>query len=164
MGTGQHIFILAEKGGRAVAEGNGTEASALLAGQAGQEAMQMIQRVQRLQRLMGTEKAPLGKPKGEAGGGMDRSRKENIISAAIPFLDREYQRDLYVVVRLMEMQRVLGGGLLEARERQEEPAALRQRKLLRAVQTYLPAGEQEQLRRLLQYLDMKELLKGEENR
>ena len=142
-------------------ERNGTEPSALWAGQTGQEAMQMIQRVQRLQRLMGAEKSPLEKPRREEGEGIDRSMRENIISAAIPFLDREYQRNLYVVVRLMEMRRVLGSSLLEARERQDEPAALRQRKLLRAVQTYLPAGEQEQLGRLLQYLDMKELLKGE---
>ena len=53
-----------------------------------------------------------------------------MISAAIPFLNREYQKELYLVVRLMELRRVMGSELLETRERQEEPLRLRQKKLL----------------------------------
>lgn len=47
-----------------------------------------------------------------------------MISAAIPFLNREYQKELYLVVRLMELRRVMGSELLETRERQEEPLRL----------------------------------------
>ena len=49
-------------------------------------------------------------------------------------MNREYQKELYLVVRLMELRRVMGGELLETRERQEEPLRLRQRKLLQAVE------------------------------
>lgn len=84
--------------------------------------------------------------------------RENMISAAIPFLNREYQKELYLVVRLMELRRVMGGELLETRERQEEPLRLRQRKLLQAVEKYVSQQERGQVRLLLKMMDMKEIL------
>ena len=87
-----------------------------------------------------------------------------MLSAAIPFLDREYQRGLYVFVRLMEMKRVLGGGLLEARERQEELPALRRQKMLGAVQPYLSEREQRQLENILKMMAMREIMGREEGK
>lgn len=151
-----------------MAEKNQMEMLSALMGEQGQDAMAMLQRVQRLQKLMGPgpmkkEPAPKTLPgeKKEENDIFARSRNENMISAAIPFLNREYQRDLYIVVRLMEMRRVLGGGLLEARERQEEPSHLRQRKLLQAVQEYLPAEERNQMQTILRMMDMKEIMERE---
>lgn len=146
-----------------MAEKNGMEMLSALMGEQGQDALKMMQRVQRLQRLMGPAATPAASPveKKEEVELFARNRKENMITAAIPFLNREYQRDLYIVVRLMEMQRVLGGGLLETRERQEEPPHLRQRKMLRAIQKYLPTEEQNQMQTILKFMDMKEIMERE---
>lgn len=137
-----------------------TEMLSALMGEGGQDAMKMLKRMQRLQRLMGTppkEKLPETQKEGFSG-----SQREKMIFAAIPFLNREYQKELYLVVRLMELRRVLGGELLEARERQQEPPRLRQKKLLQAVGEYVSAQERGQLQRLVRMMDMKELLEGEE--
>ncbi len=147
-----------------MAEKNGMEMLSALMGEQGQDALKMMQRVQRLQRLMGPVVSKTSTPpvdKKEEGELFVRNRNENMITAAIPFLNREYQRDLYIVVRLMEMQRVLSGGLLEARERQEEPFRLRQRKMLRAIQEYLPAEERNQMQTILRMMDMKEIMERE---
>lgn len=144
-----------------MAEQKQMEMLSALMGEDGQEAARMLQRMQRLQRLMTTPKeTPKALPPEtqENADVFSRSRRENMISAAIPFLNREYQKDLYLVVRLMELRRVLGGELLETRERQEEPPRLRQKKLLQAVEKYVPPQERGQLQMLLKMMDMKDIL------
>ena len=144
-----------------MAEKNQMEMLSALMGEQGQDALKMMQRMQRLQRLMGTPAAKESTPPTEKKEEVElfaRSRNENMITAAIPFLNREYQRDLYIIVRLMEMKRVLSGGLLEARERQEEPTRLRQRKMLRAIGQYLPVEEKNQMETILKMMDMKEIM------
>lgn len=98
--------------------------SALMgAGEQGKDALQMMERMERLKRLIGPKPAEPGVslPKEpEEGELFSRSRQEKMISAAIPFLNREYQKEIYIMVRLMEMKRVLREGSLQARERQEE--------------------------------------------
>lgn len=143
-----------------MAEKNGMEMLSAWMGEQGQDAMKLMGRLERLKRLMGSETTPSVPPK-EGADLFRRSQKEAMITAAIPFLDREYQRDLYIVVRLMEMRRVLEGDLLEARERQAEPPRLRQKKLLQAVQGYLPAAEKNRMQTLLKMMDMQELLERE---
>ena len=125
----------------------------------GIDAAKMLLRMQRLQRLLGApqDTALPPAPQEEADVFL-RSRRENMISAAIPFLNREYQKELYLVVRLMELRRVMGSELLETRERQEEPLRLRQKKLLQAVEKYVSQQERGQVRLLLKMMDMKEIL------
>ena len=124
------------------------------------EAMQLLQRMERLKRLMGT---PMQKPPAEVEQPelFCRNRQEEMLSAAIPFLDREYQKEMYVLVRLMEMQRVLQDSRIEVREKQEQPA-VRRRKLLGVLQSYLPQGERQQMETLLKMMDMKQILGREE--
>ena len=148
-----------------MAEQNGMEMLSGLLGEQGKDALALLQRMERLKRLMGTPKLPeqpvLAAQKQEGGDLFACSRNENMIYAAIPFLNREYQRDLYIMVRLMEMRRVLNSGGLEARERQEEPPHLRRRKMLQAVQTYLPQEERDQLQNILKMMDMREIMERE---
>lgn len=154
-------------------EKTGGDAGRLLSemmGEQGQDALRMLERAERLKRLMGNGNAgerqesasappvPLPEKREALFGG---SVSENMITAAIPFLDQEYQKNLYLIVRLMEMRRVFSGGLLEARSRQEEPPALRRRKMLRAVRPYLAAEERKQLDLLIKAMDMKEILERE---
>ena len=148
-----------------MAEQNSMEMLSALMGEQGQDAWQMLQRMERLKRLMGTAKpvtqaAPVEIK--ETGDIFARSKRENMISAAIPFLDREYQKEIYIIVRLMEMRRVLDGGLLEMRQKQEDPPALRRRNLLGAVQAYLPAEERNRMETILKMMDMREMMGREE--
>jgi len=129
--------------------------------------LQMFRRMERLKKRMVTPAPPMPPKvveKPEKLPPFSRNRQEDMISAAIPFLDREYQKDLYVMVRLMEMRRVLSGDVLEARGRQEEPPAVRRRKLINAVQEYLPEGERQQMQRMLQMMDMKKIMEGEDGK
>ena len=148
-----------------MAEKNNLEMLSALMGEQGQDALQMVQRMERLKRLMGTAK-PAGPPavrkKEEPEHIFSRSKQEDMISAAIPFLDQEYQREIYVIVRLMEMRRVLDGGLLEMRQKQEDPPALRRRNLLGAVQAYLPDEERNRMETILKMMDMREMMGREE--
>ena len=127
------------------------------------DALQMLRRMERLKKLMGTPVSPSPSKaveKQEKLPLFSRNRQEDMISAAIPFLDREYQKELYIIVRLMEMRRVLSGDMLEARGKQEEPSAVRRRKLLNVMQEYLPERERQQLQRMLQMMDMKKIMEG----
>ena len=146
-------------------EKNGMELLSGLMGEQGKEILQMIRRMERLKRLMGSAQ-PMQSPapmeeKEELFG---RSRNENMISAAIPFLNQEYQKELYVVVRLMEMRRVLSGGALQAREKQQEDPALRRRQMLDAMRPYLVDGERNQLDTILKMMDMRRILEQEESK
>ena len=143
-------------------EGNAEMLSSLLGGQ-GADALQMIQRMERLKRLMGTPAAKPAENKIEIQENtFGRNRNESMISAAIPFLDQEYQRDLYIIVRLMEMRRMLSGGLLEAREKAEQPPAHRRRQMLGAMRPYLSQEERSQLDTIVKVMELRELMGREE--
>ena len=143
---------------------NGMELLSSLNG--GQDTIQMLQRMERLKRLVGTGAAKQTEERVEVRpeGPFLRSRREDMLSAALPFLDREYRKGLYVFVRLMEMKRVLGEGSLEARERQEETEqpSLRRQKMLGAIQPYLSEREQRQMENILKMMTMKEIMGREE--
>ena len=127
-------------------------------GEKGQDALQMIRRMERLQRLMGTPKQENQTNIISVEKGSFRSDKEEMITAALPFLDREYQKEVYVMVRLMEMRRVLQGDLLELREKQELPAELRRRQMLGTIQPYLGQEERQQLEQIVKIMDVKTIM------
>ena len=127
-------------------------------GEKGQDALQMIRRMERLQRLMGTPKQENHTNIISVEKGSFRSDKEEMITAALPFLDREYQKEVYVMVRLMEMRRVLQGDLLELREKQELPAELRRRQMLGTIQPYLGQEERQQLEQIVKIMDVKTIM------
>lgn len=120
------------------------------------ELMNLAGRLERLRRLMGQDmpqpvqqSAPAVEEEGE--------KQEKMLMAAIPFLDQEYQRDLYVVVRLMEMRRMLTGGVLQARSRDTLPPSVRRRQMLSASPC-LSQGEQTRLDTLMRVMDAREIL------
>ena len=127
-------------------------------GEKGQDALQMIRRMERLQRLMGTSNQEKHANIVSVEKESFRSDKEEMITAALPFLDREYQKEVYVMVRLMEMRRVLQGDLLELREKQELPAELRRRQMLGTIQPYLGQEERQQLEQIVKIMDVKTIM------
>lgn len=121
------------------------------------ELMHLAGRLERLRRLMGQDMpqtpqqtAPAVEEEGE--------KQEKMLMAAIPFLDQEYQRDLYVVVRLMEMRRMLTGGVLQARSRDTLPPSVRRRQMLSAIRPCLSQREQTRLDTLMRVMDAREIL------
>ena len=127
-------------------------------GEKGQDALQMIRRMERLQRLMGTPKPEKHANIVSVEKGSFRSSKEEMITAAIPFLDQQFQKEIYVMVRLMEMRRVLQGELLETREKQELPAEVRRRQMLGAIQPYMGQEERQQLEQIVKIMDVKTIM------
>lgn len=137
-------------------------------GAEGADTLGMMERMERLRRLMGNNETAKNQEVPEGGTGAPVSpfgttTGENILSAAIPFLDQEYQRDIFVVVRLMEMRRVMENTKIEAREKQEEPV-FRRHKMLGAVKNYLPKDEGSRLERMLRLMEMKDVLEKKEGR
>lgn len=121
------------------------------------ELMHLAGRLERLRRLMGQDMPqtpqqtmPAVEEEGE--------KQEKMLMAAIPFLDQEYQRDLYVVVRFMEMRRMLTGGVLQARSRDTLPISVRRRQMLSAIRPCLSQGEQARLDTLMRVMDAREIL------
>ena len=148
-----------------MADKNGMELFSTLDG--GRDTIQMLQRMERLKKLMGTGEAKQREERVEVRqeGAFLRSRREDMLSAALPFLDREYRKGLYVCVRMMEMIRVLGEGFLEARERQEEEhPSVRRQKMLGAVQPYLSEREQRQMENILKMMTMREIMGREDTK
>ncbi len=144
---------------------NGAEMLSALMGEQGADALQMLRRMERLKRLMGTPRLPeqaepASAPREEESI-FARSRGESMISAAIPFLDQEYQKDIYVVVRLMEMRRVLGEEWVQSREKQSLSAKTRRRQMLSAMRPYLPHTEQGQLDTAMKLMDLREIMEQE---
>ena len=127
-------------------------------GEKGQDALQMIRRMERLQRLMGTPKQEKHANIVSVEKSSFRSSKEEMIAAAIPFLDQQFQKEIYVMVRLMEMRRVLQGELLEIREKQELPAEVRRRQMLGAIQPFLGQDERQQLEQIVKIMDVKTIM------
>ncbi|WP_304507790.1 hypothetical protein [Anaerotignum sp.] len=131
-------------------------------GAEGNDALQMIDRIERLRRLLGNaevqkqqdiqvkENSALESPFGSTQG-------ENILFAAIPFLDMEFQKNIFVAVRFMELRRVLEGTKLEAREKQEDPVS-RRHKMLRAIQPYLATEDKKQLDTMIKIMEIREIM------
>ena len=94
-----------------------------------------------------------------------RTKEENMIYASIPFLDREYQKYLYVVVILLEMKRVLQGEweeTLEIRSKQKDDVKIRKKNLLQALRTYLTSEEKQKIDFVVKAIDMKNIMEWKE--
>ncbi len=92
-----------------------------------------------------------------------RTKEENMIYASIPFLDKEYQRYLYVIVRLLEMKRVLEGNeMLEARSRTRDDPKKRRKNLLQAIRPYLTREEKQKIDFVVKAMDIKNIMEWKE--
>ncbi|WMI81287.1 hypothetical protein [Anaerotignum sp. MB30-C6] len=135
-------------------------------GAEGSDALRMMERIDRLRRLFGNTETQKSQEiqtneasVPESPFGSDRG--ENILFSAIPFLDLEFQKNIFVIARLMELRRVLDGTKLEVRERQEDPA-FRRHNMLRAVRPFLKTEEKAQIDSMLKIMEVKDILARKE--
>lgn len=92
-----------------------------------------------------------------------RNRRENAIYAAIPFLDQEYQKDLCIAVRLLEINRIMSmDGKIESRSRKEDSPKIRRRNMLQALRPYLEQGEKQKVDMIIKTMDMKYIMERKE--
>ncbi|MDD4844336.1 MAG: hypothetical protein PHU31_08390 [Anaerotignum sp.] len=146
-----------------------SEQMKLLSGMMGadhSDALQMMERINRLRHLFGNteEQKPQDIQAKEASAveaPFGSTQGEKILCAAIPFLDMEFQKNIFVAVRFMELRRVLEGTKLEAREKQEDPV-YRRHKLLRAVRPYLATEDRTQLDTMIKFMEIKEFMDHKE--
>ncbi len=127
-----------------------------------QDMLAMMERFRRLQKIMQPPQNTVALPQKEEPKQPWEEKSENMLLAAIPFLDLEYQQGIYVMVRLMELRRVLDGGLLVTRSKEELPPMVRRRRMLAAVRQYLSPTEQSQLDNMLKMMDMKQIMEQKE--
>ncbi len=126
----------------------------------GAEGLQMLRRAERLRRLMGSQ--PSAEPPEGEPSVFEETKNERMLFAAIPFLDQEYQKDLYVIVRLMQMRRVLESGVLEARSRSGQSAFQRRRNMLAAIRPCLSEEEGRSLELVLKVMEVRQILQKKE--
>ncbi|WP_313527069.1 hypothetical protein [Anaerotignum sp.] len=132
----------------------------------GSDALRMMERIERLRRLFGNTEAQKtqeiqAKEASVPDSPFGSTQGENILFSAIPFLDLEFQKNIFVVVRLMELKRVLEGTQLEAREKQEEPT-YRRHNMLQAVRPFLPTEEKKQIDTMLKIMEIRGILDRKE--
>lgn len=74
-----------------------------------------------------------------------RNRQIKAINAALPFLDKEYQKGLFMVIKLMEINRFSPQGSIMAMEKDEDNTQKRRIEMINAFNGYLSIAEQKKL-------------------
>lgn len=145
-------------------EGN-MEQMQMLSGMMGEDSAQMmamVERMTRLQRLLGQQEQEPMQEEAEQSGLFGTSPRENMIYAAIPYLDAEFQKNMFLVMRLLEMRRVMEATPLVAREKQEEPT-LRRNQMFRAIRPFLPVAEGNQIDQMMRMMQVRDLMAQKED-
>ncbi len=137
----------------------------------GSDALQMLERIERMRRLFGSteEQKPQDiqvKETAVPDSPFGTTQGEKILFSAIPFLDMEFQKNIFVVARFMELRRVLDGSQpqgaqLETREKQEDPV-YRRHNMLRAVRPFLATEEKRQIDTMLKIMEMRNIMERKE--
>lgn len=132
----------------------------------GSDAFRMMEKVERLRRLFGSaeEQKPQDIQVKEASvqeSPFGTTQGENILFSAIPFLDMEFQKNIFVIARFMEIRRVLEGSKLETREKQEDPV-YRRHNLLQAVKPYLAPQDKMQIDTMLKIMEIRNIMDRKE--
>lgn len=74
-----------------------------------------------------------------------RNRQIKAINAALPFLDKEYQKGLFMVIKLMEINRFSPQGSIMAMEKGEDSPQKRRIEMINAFNGFLSVEEQKKL-------------------
>lgn len=87
------------------------------------------------------------------------SKPMKLVNAAIPFLDKEYQKNIFIAIRLMEMKRAMNTDMvvMQRQEPQKENSIERRNKMLAAMRPYLNHDEKQKLDVLMKAIEMKKI-------
>lgn len=84
----------------------------------------------------------------------------NVLNAAIPFLDKGYQKSLFMVIKLLEMSRISKMDTISMQSIAEpnKDSGLRKNEMLMAIRPYLDGNEQKDIDVILKALEMKDIM------
>lgn len=87
------------------------------------------------------------------------SKPMKLVNAAIPFLDKEYQKNIFIAIRLMEMRRAMNTDMvvMQRQETHRESSIERRNKMLAAMRPYLNHDERQKLDVLMKAMEMKKI-------
>ena len=130
-----------------------------------EKTMEMVQKIQKIMGLFGGVSTTK-----EGGGTMEleeegtlfaMSRPEKMIHVAIPFLDQEYQKNVFIALKLLEIQNAMKTQetVLESRSKSDDNPKKRRIQMLRALQPYLEQGERGQLDQLVKVMEVEDILR-----
>ena len=90
------------------------------------------------------------------------SKNAQVINAAIPFLDKEYQKGLSVSLKVMEMQKILSSSNNITAQNRNESIDIneRRKKMLKALKPYLSVEEQNDVDIVIRAMEMKSFFEG----
>jgi len=137
-----------------------------LIGEEGAQALEMMQRMEQLRQMLGTPQDVKSVQQEKSDmmflGDGTVGTQEKMLSAALPYLDKAYRKDIYLLGRILELRRVMSGaGILETREgaqEEEEDAYIRQNKLLQAIRPHLSAQDQGKVDMLVKMMQVREMM------
>lgn len=89
------------------------------------------------------------------------SKEIRMLSAAIPFLDKEYQKNIFIAVKLLELRRAGNMKLLHIQSDESLPMVKnkdRRGPLLRAIRPYLSQEEQKNIDMMLKVMKVKSIM------
>lgn len=88
------------------------------------------------------------------------SREIRVLNAAIPFLDKEYQKGIFIAVKLMEMKRASNIDYIsmQSDETVNESKTDRRGALLRAIKPFLSKEEQSNIDMMSRMMKMKTMM------
>lgn len=87
------------------------------------------------------------------------SREVNILNAAIPFLDKDLQKQVYVTIKLMEMKNVQQVQPVHVQSMEAPADPIKKRNgLLRAIQPYLTKEESKQIDLLTKLMEVRKFM------
>ncbi len=91
------------------------------------------------------------------------SKNAKVINAAIPFLDKEYQKGLSVALKFMEMKKILSSpNNISAQNKDESIKNINERRkdMLKALKPYLNVEEQNEVDIVIKAIEMKSFFEG----
>ncbi len=125
------------------------------------KAMEMAKKFSMVMNTLNEEEPDIQAEESRLSEGFFPSRPMKVLKAAIPFLDQEYQKNLYVAVKLMEVNAIRNMDTLTIQSRSSVPAAPGYDKrgaMLRAIKPYFNMEEQKDIDMVLKLIKMKRLM------
>ena len=90
--------------------------------------------------------------------------KNNFIYAAIPFLNEEYQKSIYIAVKLIELKKAFDMPVISIQSKTVQKSSYeRKKELLSVIKKYMSKEEAAKIDSILKFIEMRKLInmKGE---
>src|SRR5699024_3113110 len=85
--------------------------------------------------------------------------KNNFIYAAIPFLNEEYQKSIYIAVKLIELKKAFDMPVISIQSKTVQKSSYeRKKELLSVIKKYMSKEEAAKIDSILKFIEMRKLI------